>query len=566
MEDILHPSSQSGRPQTSGGVGRPFADIVLMRAVVYTADRRQPWAEAVVVKDGKIVYVGSSDGAATWIGPKTEVFELTGKTVLPGFRDAHIHPLAGSFNLLECRLTGPVDRSAYLARIAAYAEANKDQSFIRGGGWLSDAFPPGGPTRQELDAVVADRPVFLKSMDGHSAWVNTLALQAAGIDRNTPDPPGGLIERAATTGDAAGTLREWAAMALVESRLPPPTPKDLSIAGWAFMQMAARLGVVSVHEAMAKREELAAYREFDVKNELTLRVQAALLCEPEKGMAQVDDLKAMRREYQGHLLLPRTVKIFLDGVVEGHTAWLLAPYADRPGFCGERLWDPDVLTPMVAALAEADFQLHFHAVGDGACRMALDACAGIKDRSDARPMIAHCDLIDPEDIPRFRSCGAIANFQPAWFYQEKNFAQTTLPFLGADRAGRLYLMNTLIKTGAVVACGSDWPFSGELNTFNPLDAIQVSVTRRGLDADAAPAYTPEEGVELAALIDSHTIHSAFADFQEHLTGSLTVGKSADLIVLDRNLFAIPPAEISRTRVLLTIFEGRPVFRDPALAG
>ncbi len=559
MKNTLHP--QTGKRRSSA-----FADTVLRGGAIYTADRRQLWAEALAVKNGKIIYVGTCNGASKLIGSKTEIFELKGKMVLPGFRDAHIHPLAGSFNLLECLLTGPASRDAYFDRIAAYGRANEDQSFIRGGGWLPDAFPPGGPTRQELDLIVYERPVFLKSIDGHSAWVNTAALRAAGIDGNTPDPPGGLIERDPATGEATGTLREWSAMALVESRLPAPSKKDLVTAGWAFMEMAARLGIVSVHEAMAKEEELAAYGELDERNELALRVQAALLCEPDRGMSQIDDLKNMRREYQGRLLSPRTVKLFVDGVVEGHTAWLLEHYADRPGFCGDYLWEPDMLVRIVVALAEENFQIHMHAVGDGAVRMALDAFDGIKGHLDARPMIAHCDLIDPRDIPRFTSSGIIANLQPAWFYEEKNFKETTLPFLGKDRAWRLYPMSTLLQTGAMVVCGSDWPFSGELNTFNPLEAIQVGVTRRGLYDDAAPAYRPDESVALAALIDSHTIHGAYADFQEHLTGSLTVGKSADLIVLDRNLFAIPATDISQARVLLTLFEGRPVFCDPLLTG
>jgi len=544
-----------------------FADIVLRGAVVYTADRRRPWAETVAVKAGKIAYVGAVDGAGSFIGPQTENLDLNGKLILPGFRDAHIHPLTGSLNLLECRLTGPAHLSAYLSQIAAYAKANEDQSFIRGGGWLPDAFPACGPNRKDLDAVVAARPVLLKSMDGHSAWVNTKALELAGMTGDMVDPPGGLIERNPVTGEATGTLREWSAMALVESRLPVPSRRDMNMAGWAFMERAARLGIVSVHEAMAKEAELTAYGDLDRSGELTLRVQAALLCEPELGMDQVADLQERREAFTGRLVSPQAVKIFIDGVVEGHTAWLLQPYADRPGFRGERLWSPDALNRMVAALDRVGFQIHLHAVGDGAVRMALDALAGAQKangRRDARHMIAHCDLIAPDDLPRFRSLGVIANVQPVWFYEEKNFGTTTLPALGNDRARRLYPMRQLVENGTTVVCGSDWPFSGELNTFNPLDAIQVGVTRHGPDGEAAPAYTPEECVDLATMIDGHTVRSAYAAFQEDLTGVLTVGKSADLIVLDRNLFDIPATEIAQARVLLTLFEGRPAFSDPAL--
>jgi predicted amidohydrolase YtcJ len=561
MNDVARPihSRQRGTPANT------FADLVLRDALVYTADQRQSWAEAVAIRKGTIVYVGSTDGLRPFVGPETQVRELPGRLILPGFRDAHIHPLTGSLNLFECRLIGSADPRAYLSQVAVYARANEDQPFIRGGGWLPDAFPDCGPHRSDLDAIVADRPVLLKSIDGHSAWINTRALELAGITADTANPPGGLIERDPRSGKPTGTLREWSAMDLVASRFPPPTLADRVTAGWAFMEMAARLGIVSIHEAMAKEDELAAYRALDQSGELTLRVQAALLCEPEKGRDQIEDLLALRQTYQGGLLAPRTVKIFVDGVVEGHTAWLIDSYADRPGFCGERLWSPEELNGMAAALDRAGFQLHLHAVGDGAVRMALDAfehVALVNGHRDRRPMIAHCDLIDPVDLPRFHSLGVVANLQPLWFYAERNFRKMTLTFLGSERAWRLYPMQSLLTSGAAVTCGTDWPFSGELNTFNPLMAIQVGVTRRGLDADAAPVYAPEQCVSLTALIDAHTSGGAYADFQEHLTGTLTVGKSADLICLDRNIFALPPSEISQARILLTIFQGKQVYQAP----
>jgi hypothetical protein len=543
------------------------ADFVLRDALVYTADRRQPWAEAVAVTDGRISYVGDNKGAAARIGPKSEVLELKGRLILPGFRDGHIHPLTGSFSLLECRLTGPADKNAYLAQIAAYARANSDQSFIRGGGWLPAAFPPSGPSRLDLDAVVSDRPVIIKAIDGHSAWVNTRALETAGVTKDTPDPPGGHIVRDSKTRAATGTLREWSAMDLVESRLSKPSHRDLAAAGWAFMEMATRFGVVSIHEAMAREEELDVYLAFDRSHELILRVQASLLCEPERGLEQIEQLQEMRRSCRSRLVHPSAVKIFLDGVLEGHTARLLAPYADRPGCHGDVLWSRDDFFRMIAALDFAGFQAHVHAIGDAAVRMTLDAYESVLQaggRRDARHMIAHADLIDAADLPRFRELAVIANLQPAWFYEEKNFACTALAYLGPERAYGLYKMKSLLQSGAQVVYGSDWPFSGELNTFNPLEAIQVGVTRVGLDMNPEHAYMPEERVDLATLIDCLTINSARADFSEDLTGSLTPGKSADLIVLDRNLFSIPAMEISRARVLLTLFEGRPVFRDPSL--
>ena len=245
-----------------------YAKMVLLNAAIHSAGAPLPRAEALAVARGRIVYAGDNAGARELIDPKTEVIDMKGKMIVPGFRDAHIHPLAGSFGLLECRLTGPADGKAYLDQISVYARANSDQSFIRGGGWLPDAFPPDGPNRTDLDTVIADRPVILKAMDGHSAWVNTRALEMAGIGRDTPDPPGGLIVRDPVTGEATGTLREWSAMDLVEARLPQPSVGDLVTAGWAFQEMAARMGIVSVHEAMAGENELATYRELEQSGEL----------------------------------------------------------------------------------------------------------------------------------------------------------------------------------------------------------------------------------------------------------------------------------------------------------
>jgi predicted amidohydrolase YtcJ len=378
-----------------------YADRVFRDAPVYTADRRKPWAEAVAVRAGKIVYVGDGPGLRPFIGPDTETVSLPCGLILPAFRDSHIHPLTGSLAFLECRLAGPANREAYLSQIARYARSNEDQPFLRGGGWLPDAFPDRGPNRWDLDAVVSDRPALLKSMDGHSAWVNTAALALAGIERNTPDPPGGLIERDPVTGEATGTLREWAAMELVENHLPEPTARDRITAGWAFLEQAGRLGIVSVHEAMAKEEELQTYQTLDREGDLTLRVQAALLCEPGKRPGADRGTAGSQAHLQGGRLAPRAAKLFVDGVVEGHTAWLLAPYEDRPGFYGERLWEPGDLNRTAAALDRAGFQLHFHAVGDGAVRNALDAVAytaALNGPRDRRPMIAHGDLISSEDL------------------------------------------------------------------------------------------------------------------------------------------------------------------------
>ncbi len=537
----------------------PFADMVLLNAVVYTVDAARPWAEAVAVKDGKIMSVGSSEEVRRCIGPRTEVMELGGGLILPGFRDAHIHPILGGMNLLECNLVGCSDLDGYLSRVAAYAHANRDQDFIRGGGWLPDAVLH----RSLLDAVVPDRPAFLKSIDGHSAWVNGKALELSRITASSVDPPGGIIEKNPVTGEPTGILREWSAMEIVESYLPAPTLQTRVTAGWAFLQQASKMGIVSVHEAMGKEEELLAYQALERDGELTLRAQVALLCEPEKGIEQIERLLHLRESFRSDLMTPRAAKIFVDGVVEGHTARLLSPYTDMPGYCGEALWTPEELNRVTACLDAKGFQVHFHAVGDGAVRMALDAVEHTHARNgrrDVRPMIAHADLIHTDDIPRFGALGVIANLQSLWFCEEDHFARTTLACLGEQRSWNLYPIRDILRNGAALACGTDWPFSGELNTFNPLESIQVGVTRRGISPKSSQAYNPDQCVDLATIVHAHTMGGAYADFQENFTGSVTEGKSADLAVLDRNIFALPPDEISHSRVILTLFRGKPVHR------
>ncbi|PTN31829.1 amidohydrolase [Desulfonatronum sp. SC1] len=557
---------------------QPYADSVLLagRVAGPGVAKGGPVApdacsNAVAVRQGRIAAIDTAREIRAWIGPNTEVVDVAGGLILPGFRDAHIHPILGGMNLVECNLTGLVERDACLAHIASYARANQDQNFIRGGGWLPDL----APLREHLDAIVPDRPVLLKSIDGHNAWVNTRALELAGITRDTPNPPGGIIERDAHSGDATGILREWTAMDLVESRLPAPTLRDRVMAGWAFLQRAADMGIVSVHEAMAHEEELLAYQALERDGDLHMRVQASLLCEPEKGLAQIDHLLHLRESFQSALLTPRTAKIFVDGVIEGRTALLLEPYADMPGYRGECLWPVDELQRIVTALDAHGFQIHFHAVGDQGVRLALDAVEQAQ-RENGRPktlpgarpgtrpgtrhMIAHADLIHPRDIPRFQALGVIANLQPIWFCEEKHFARTTLVSLGEQRAWSLYPVMDLLNSGAVLTCGTDWPFSGELNTFNPLESIQIGVTRRGLIPDQGPvpaqSYNPAQCVSLAAMLHAHTLGGAYADFQETVTGSITVGKSADLIVLDRDILKVPADEISQARVTLTMFQGK----------
>jgi predicted amidohydrolase YtcJ len=532
--------------------------------VIYTGGPTGFWAEALAIADGRILAVGKRTDLETYIGPQTETIDLGRRMVLPGFFDAHLHPIEGGMGLIRCDLTGLNGLGEYRRKIRDYADTHPEQAVIIGGGWSYSSFPTEGPHRHDLDDVVNDRPVFLAAIDGHSAWANSKALEMGGICSDTTDPSGGLIERDAA-GQPTGTLREPPAMDLIKSACPPASFAELLNGARAFLAAAARAGITGVHDARVSRAFLDVYRELERRGELTVRVTASLECDPIPGVEQIPELLSVRRECESRLVSASAAKIFLDGVVEGHTAWLTAPYADRPDDRGIRLWPEERFRTMVLALDREKFQVHVHAIGDAAIRLALDGfeqARQINGSRDARHQIAHLDLIAAPDVARLAELGVIANVQPGWAYLDNLFFDTTLPFLGRARAQSMYPFRSLVEAGAHLACGTDWPYGGDVITLRPLDSIRVGVTRRGIASGFVPPYTPAESLDLFALLDGHTWQAAYAHFQEVLTGSLEAGKSADMVVLDQDLRAMPAKEIHHANVLLTLFQGNAVFRDP----
>ncbi|HSG00921.1 MAG TPA: amidohydrolase family protein, partial [Vicinamibacterales bacterium] len=343
-------------------------------------------------------------------------------------------------------------------------------------------------------------------------------------------------------------------------RIPPRTAAQRRAGLDRALARAAALGITTLHEANANEPMLAAYRSAEADGALTARVIVALETAPDRGVGQVADLVALRDANTGALVRPVAAKIFMDGVIEGGTAALLEPYVDRPDFRGELRWPQDVLTGTVAALDEAGFKVHFHAIGDRAIRAAFDAIEDanvLDDGAGPRPILAHIQLFHPDDIPRFAALGAVASFQPLWAYADTYITELTEPRLGAERSRWLYPIKSVVDTGAIVAGGSDW----SVTAMNPLQAIEVGITRRAPDAADGPAWIPEERVDLETMIRLYTVNGAAAGDLEAETGSITVGKSADLVLLDRNLFEIPATGISDARVRLTMLAGRIVHGD-----
>ncbi len=553
---FLAAASCSGRGGAAAG-----ADLILVNGAVHTMDRTNPKASAVASSGGRIVYVGSDKGALGYKGAAARVIDLHGKMVLPGFQDSHIHLVTGGLESGQCSLTGLKTREQVFEKIKAYAAANPALSWVTGGGWELPVFPRAEPSREDLDRLVPDRPALLSSADGHSAWVNSRALEAAGVTAATPDPPGGRIERDPATGRPSGTLRE-SASGLVESHVPVPGPEEYVKGLEEGLRRINRFGITSIIEARADEKVLETYIALDRAGKLTARILASLDVDSDKGPADILRLEDLRRAANGDRLKAGAAKIFVDGVMEPGTAALLEPYTGSPGSRGTPLIGPGPLDSLVTALDAAGFQVHIHAIGDRAVRMSLDAfqaAARTNGAGDLRHHIAHLELIDPADIPRFRALNVTANFQALWAWPDPYITDLTLPILGPARSRWLYPIGSVSRTGAVIVGGSDWPVSSE----NPLEAIETAVTRSDPGLPPTSGWIPEEKVDLETMLRAYTVNGAWLAHEEGSRGSLTVGQAADIIVLDRDLFAVPASEISEARVLLTLLAGRAVYRDPA---
>jgi predicted amidohydrolase YtcJ len=528
----------------------------------------RPRRGGIAVRDGRIALVGTDDDVRAMAGAATEVVDVTGGLVTPGFQDAHAHPLAAGVDLLRCDLNDCASAQETMARIAIYAATHPDVSWIVGSGWSMAHFAGGTPTREMLDAVVADRPAILSNSDGHGAWANSRALELAGVDATTPDPPDGRIERDAS-GAPQGTLHEGAA-ALVERLAPAPTP-DEQLAGLLKAQeVMFSHGITAwqdaaVGEGLGQPDSLPVYLAAHRSGALTARVVAALWWDRARGAEQVSDLVERRAAARDVGFRATSVKIMQDGVVENFSAGLLDSYLDSHG-CptgnrGLSFVDPIALRAHVTALDAAGFQVHFHAIGDRAVHEALDAVEAAQasnGRTDARHHVAHVQVVARVDVPRFKELRTSATIQPLWAAHEPQMDNLTIPFLGADRAALQYPFGDLVAAGAHLAAGSDWPVSSP----NPLLGAHVAVNRvlpgaRG--AEAEPLY-PHNRIDLATALRAYTAGSAYVNHLDDETGRLEVGLLADLVVLDRDPFAGPVEEIASTRVVATYVEGKSVFR------
>ena len=549
------------------------ADLVFVNGAVYTVDAARRWADTVAITDGRISAVGTNADVKGSVGPRSEVIDLEGKMLVPGFQDAHCHPPSAGVDMLRCDLHDARSVDECLEIVRAYAEHHTDREWILGGGWAMDLFPGGTPTKHLLDEIVPDRIVYLPNRDGHGAWVNSRALELAGITRGTSDPRDGRIERD-EDGEPSGTLHEGA-MAPVDDLAPEITQREWEEGLLKAQTYLHSLGITAWQDAIVggHYDSLDAYLAVAGRGELSARVIGALWWERERGIEQIEDLVADRERGVVGRFAATSVKIMQDGVCENFTAAVLEPYLDADGKpTGNRgisFVDPELLREAVTRLDALGFQVHFHALAERAVREALDAIGAARRANgpnDLRHHLAHIQVVHPDDIPRFRELGAVANAQALWAAHESQMDDLTIPFLGEPRWTWQYPFGSLIRAGATLAMGSDW----DVSSPDPLEEIHVAVNRvmppeYPYKVERRDVFLPDERIDLASAIAGFTMGSAYVNHLDDVTGSIEVGKYADLAVIDRNLFAHPADEIAEATVLLTLVEGERVYARGDLA-
>lgn len=532
------------------------ADLVLTNGRVHPVAAGAPDTEAVAVAGGRIVSVGTAAEIDELVGPATQVIDLDGGLVLPGFQDAHIHLAGSGLELLQCDLNESTSPEEHLAFIARYAAEHPDDEWIVGGGWSMDDFGGPMPSRRLLDEAVPGRAIALTTRDAHSLWASSRAFELAGIGAGTVDPAGGVIERE-PDGTPAGTVHELA-IRLIERVLPEPSRADRDEGFRRAQAIMLGLGITACQEANAWPPIVETYRRAADRGELVLRLEGNLAWDPERGHEQLSELVERRAASSVGRMRMRGAKLFQDGVMENFTAGMLEPYLGpdgKPtGNPGLSLYPPEELDRIVTALDAERFQVHVHALGERAVREALDAieaARGANAARDARHHLAHLQVVHPDDLPRFAGLSVVANVTPYWAVLSGYVADLTLPFVSEDVGRRMYPFGTLHRAGARLAFGSDWSVS----TPDPLLQLEVAVERRLPEEPDAPPFLPGERLDLRTAIAAATLGSAYVNGLDDVTGTIEPGKLADLVVLRDDVLAPDGPAPAETSVVLTVLEG-----------
>ncbi|MGD8189452.1 amidohydrolase [Brevibacillus ginsengisoli] len=531
------------------------ADVILTSNAVFTGLSDTPIASSIAIRGNKIAAIGSDEEMQPWIGPDTKIYQFDDQLIMPGFHDFHLHIILGSIFLDSIYLHEARSEEEVAAMVKEYAESRPEEQWIIGFSWDAGFWQNKQlPHRSSLDKVLPDRPAILFHNEGHYAWVNSKALEVMNVTKDTPNPQFGVIYKD-ENGEPTGVLSEHAMALITDGAYNLTKEKKIKMIT-NFFQHAARLGITSMNDLYAtevyeKLEDYGIFKEFEENGSLSARVHLLPALN-----SDLDRAKRLKETYQSSMLRVVALKQFVDGVVTAHTAHLLEPYANRPEFCGDTAFPPDVIKKWVKDADKEGFSIRFHALGDGAVRLALDAfeeAQKANGKRDSRHSIEHIEVIHPDDIHRFNELGVIASIQPDHMYAADR--ETYINFIGEDRGQYAWATRSILDTGANVAISSDFPIVG----LNPMPEIYRAVTR--IDNSDEREWNPEQSISLADALKAYTAIPAYGTFREHELGTLEVGKLADIVVLDRNLFAVPTEEILETTVKITMVDGKIVFED-----
>ncbi len=539
-------------------------DLIVYNAKVFPADGTAPFDGAVAVRGNKVLRVGPSREVRRLRRPQTTEIDARGGTLLPGFNDAHLHFVGGGLgmdqvNLLDAKTLEQIEQA-----IVAFAKAHPDRPWVLGRGWYYQPFPGGLPTRELLDKLVPDRPAYMTAYDGHTAWVNSKALELAGITKKTPSPANGVVVKDPKTGEPTGVLKETA-QGLVRKHLPQVTRDDRRRALRQAIAEAHRVGITSVQNASGSADEFELYDELRKARELKVRVYSAVSAGGDLDETRLAELEALRARYPDDPLFKTgAVKLMGDGVIESHTAAMIAPYANRPETAGAPNIPDEVLRRVVTALDARGWQVMIHAIGDGAIRQALDAFeaaarANPEPPRGRRHRIEHVETTDPADIPRFGALGVIASMQPFHANPSPNQIDVWAANVGPDRASRGWAYASIARAGGRLAFGSDWP----VVTIDPMVGLNMAVNRTTPEGTPEGGWYPNERVALARALEAYTSGAAYASFDEQRKGRLAPGMLADMVVLSKDVFELPASKLLDAVVTHTIFDGKVVYERPA---
>lgn len=542
------------------------ADLVIVNGDVRTMDPLTPYASAIAISAGRIEATGDDADIRQLAGRNTEVIDAGGRLVLPGFQDTHIHLQdSGTDRVHSADLEGAQTVEDLQQRLKRFMDQQGPDGWITGVGWYSGIFGEQNLNRFVLDEVSRDRPIFMAASDGHSAAINTKACEVLGITAASENPPNGIIVRQAD-GEPQGLIYEDAIL-WIRSKMPSLSDEDY-VAGVRYGQdLCNRHGITGVLDAMVEERHMRVYRTLEDAGGLTVRVGATAKVEPRESVkGALDRLLHLRRTYNSPMVKMHSAKFFLDGVFENRTAAMMADYSDATGGNAPVMFEEQHLNEMFKAFDAARFQIHIHVIGDKAARAALDALELARKENGAWPslhQLAHVQIVDPQDIPRFAQLGAVANIQPLWAGFDPSVADVALPMVGEARGRWMYPFKSLLAAGAMIAVSSDWGVS----TLNPFPIMQTAVTRQPtLKGSNTPVFLAEECISVEDVVRGYTVNAAASAWRGDETGTLSFGKHGDVIILDRNIFAIDPKDIGGTQVLLTLLGGREVYRAKDFAG